>query len=163
VRRGIQKVATLVAAGLVALGGQTRAQSPQETLWDAAMTGDTAAMAQALAAGAQVDSLDTRRTANGRRALNWAALYNHVGAIRFLLAHGARLDASNHTGFTALHHAAEVGSLDVARVLLAAGADPWRPNNDGLRPSEIARERGNAAVASVLEAAERTTPRRPDQ
>ena len=93
------------------------AQTPQTRLWDGAISGDTVALASALKDDAQIDSLDTRTARNGRRALNWAALNNRVDALRFLLAHGASIEATNRTGFTALHHAAEVGSLEAARVL----------------------------------------------
>ena len=81
--------------------------SPQARLWDAAIAGGASAMAGALREGAAIDSLDTRRNPNGRRALNWAAWYNQVPASRLLLARGAPLEARNRTGFTALHHAAE--------------------------------------------------------
>src|SRR5258706_1483060 len=99
-------------------------QTPQTRLWDAAISGDTSALAAALKDGAQIERLDRRTSQNGRRALNSAALNNLVDAIRFLLAYGASIEATNFTGFTALHHAAEYGSLDATRMLLAAGAAP---------------------------------------
>ena len=125
--------------------------APQEQLWDAAMQGDTTAMAAALAHGAAVDSLDTRRSPNGRRALNWAAWYNRPLAIRFLVAHGATVNLPNRTGFTALHHAAENGSREAAAALLQAGADPEWPNAAGQRPLEVARARGQEQVAALLD------------
>lgn len=138
------------------------AQDAQTQLWEATIAGDTTAMRRALAAGAQIDSLDIRRSRNGRRALNWAALNNRVPAIRLLLEAGATLDTTNLTGFTALHHAAEVGALEAARALLVAGADARRTNNAGYTPSKIARENGFEAVAALLEAAERgERPSRP--
>jgi ankyrin repeat protein len=150
---------TLLMACAVVFGGglvpPLQAQDPQAQLWDATMAGDTAAMRKALAAGAKVDSLDLRRSRNGRRALNWAALNNQVPAIKLLLAAGAAIDTANLTGFTALHHAAEVGALDAARALLAAGANPRKLNGDGYTPSQVARERGHAQVAELLDAAER--------
>ncbi len=130
------------------------AQDAQSRLWDASMTGDTTAIIQALADGAKVDSLDTRRSRNGRRALNWAALFNRVPALQLLLARGATVNAPNLTGFTPLHHAAEAGSLEAAHALLAAGADPLFPNNAGRKPIEVARDNGHLAVASLLETAE---------
>src|SRR5882672_12501144 len=131
------------------------AQTPQTRLWDALIAGDTTALAGALKHGARIDSLDRRTSQNGRRALNWAAINNRADAIRFLLAHGAPIEATNLTGFTALHHAAEYGSLDAARVLLAAGADPKHTNLDGVTPLARARQEGHLDVAELLEAAER--------
>lgn len=130
-------------------------QTPQTRLWDGAISGDTAVLAAALNDGARIDSLDQRRSQNGRRALNYAAINNRVDAIRFLLARGASIEATNITGFTALHHAAEYGSLDAARVLLAAGADPKHTNAEGVTPLARARQEGHLDVAELLEAAER--------
>jgi hypothetical protein len=132
-------------------------QTPQTRLWDAAISGDTAILAAALKEGAKIDSLDVRTSHNGRRALNWAAINNRVDALRFLLAHGASIEATNHTGFTALHHAAEYGSLEAARILLVAGADPKHTNLDGVTPLARARQEGHLEVAELLEAAERGT------
>lgn len=142
-------IATVVV--LAASAGSAAAQTPQERLWDSAMQGDTVAMAKALADGAVVDSLDIRRNANGRRALNWAAWYDKPDAIRFLLAHGAQVNLANRTGFTALHHAAENGSLSAARALVAAGASPAVYNERGQDPLEVARTRDHLAVAAMLD------------
>ncbi len=139
--------------GTLLLPEPVAAQDAQSRLWDAAIAGDTAAIRQAAAEGARVDSLDTRTSRNGRRALNWAALNDRVDAIALLLELGAPLDAENYTGFSALHHAAEVGSLAAARALLAAGADPAHANLEGVLPATTARENGNDAVAALLEAA----------
>lgn len=119
------------------------------------MSGDTVALAAALKDGARVDSIDLRTSRNGRRALNWAAINNRVDAVRFLVAHGAPIEATNLTGYTALHHAAEHGSLDAARVLLAAGANPKHTNLEGVTPAARARQEGFIELAELLEAAER--------
>jgi ankyrin repeat protein len=155
---------TLLSAAFVALlAAPLAAQDAQSRLWDAAMSGDTLAIRQALADGARIDSLDTRRNPNGRRALNWAALYDKVPAIEMLLALGAPIEAVNRTGFTALNHAAEEGSLEAARALLAAGADPTHANNEGYTPAQTARENGHEDVAALIDeaAARRETPARP--
>lgn len=139
---------------LNALAPVAVAQSTAEDhLWDAAIAGDTTAILIALSDGADINALDTRRSRNGRRALNWAAWYNHVESIAVLLAHGADLEAKNLTGFTPLHHAAESGSAEALQALLAAGADPNAANNIGRRPIETARERGRTRIVQLLEAA----------
>src|SRR5512145_2304367 len=117
--------ATVTALGLLALAGvrPAAAQDAQGRLWEASIAGDTAAIRKAVADGAKVDSLDVRRSRNGRRPLNWAALQNHPAAVELLLALGAPLEGENLTGFTALNHAAEAGALEATRALLAAGAD----------------------------------------
>ncbi len=149
--------ASMLLATLLGVAGpiSAGAQSAQDRLWDAAIAGDTAAMIQALADGADVNALDTRTNPNGRRALNWAAWYNHVSVIEALLAHGAEIDAVNNTGFSALHHAAEAGSPDAARALLARGADPSLTNFSGRGPIETARARGHTELVEILSAAGR--------
>ena len=148
----------LATAGALLTGSSLLAQDAQSRLWDAAIAGDTLAIRQAVADGAKIDSLDTRRNANGRFALNWAAWHNRVPAIQLLIALGAPLEAENRTGFSALHHAAEAGSLEAARALLAAGADPGHRNRAGFLPVETATERGNESVAALLEEAAAAKP-----
>lgn len=140
---------------VLSLSAPLLAQDAQDRLWDAAIAGDTLAIRQAVDDGAKVDSLDTRRNPNGRRALNWAAWNDRVDAIQLLLALGAPLEGVNNTGFSALHHAAEAGSVAAARALLAAGADPTHANNAGRIPAETARLQGNVEIVALLQAAER--------
>lgn len=144
-------------AALLLLGAATpaHAQSPQDRLWDAAISGDTLALKGALDAGAAIDSLDTRTSVNGRRALNWAAYYDRVAAVQLLLTRGATLEARNRTWNTPLHHAAEGGAIGAIRVLLAAGADPMAVNLDGNTPTEVARRNGKLEAVLLLEQAER--------
>ena len=130
------------------------APNAQANLWIAAVAGDTAAITTALRAGANVDSLDPQ---GNRRALNYAAIGNHVAAVRVLLAAGASVNLPNRTGFTPLHHAAEYGSVDALAALLAAGADPSIRSIQGALPIDTARRRGDQAVIRALESA----PRKP--
>jgi hypothetical protein len=141
-----------IALGALLSGSPLAAQDAQSRLWDAAIAGDTLEIRQALADGAKIDSLDTRRNPNGRMALNWAAWHNRVPAIEILIAMGAPLEAENRTGFSALHHAAEAGSTDAARALLAASADPLHANKAGYTPAQTAREQGNDDIAAMLTA-----------
>ncbi len=155
----MRRLTLTLAAAVLALGSagalHAQAPSPQDRLWDASIAGDTAAIAQALKDGAKIDSLDTRRARNGRYALNWAALNNHPAAIGLLLSKGAKLEAENLTGFSALHHAAEAGSLEAAKTLLAAGADPGHANVVGRLPAETAEALGHTGVALLLREAKK--------
>lgn len=127
------------------------AVSAEMKLWDASIAGDARAIEAALDANADIEALDLRKNRSGRRALNWAAFYDHAGAVRVLLARGAKIEAENHTGFTALHHAAEAGAMNAANVLLAEGADPTHGNRAGGTPAETARSQGHAALAAILD------------
>ena len=146
------------AAAILLFGSSLFAQDAQGRLWDAAIAGDTLAIRAALADGAKIDSLDTRRNPNGRLALNWAAWHDRVPAIEMLLAMGAPIEAENRTGFSALHHAAEAGSMEAARALLAAGADPLHANKAGSTPAVTARAQGNDEVAALIEEAAQADP-----
>jgi ankyrin repeat protein len=145
--------ATALFAAASLLAAPAQAQDAQSALWDASVSGDTVAIVKALDAGARVDSLDTRRSMNGRRPLNWAAYYNHAAAVRILLDRGAPIEATNLTGFTALHHAAEAGSLEAAEVLIARGANLGTTNRQGMTPIETAREQGHPTLVAALEKA----------
>ena len=149
------KTSAILLAGILAgaLTTTSHAQDTQAQLWDASISGDTVAIAQALDAGARIDSLDTRRNPNGRRALNWAAFNNRVPALRILIARGVNLNLANNTGFTAVHHAAEAGAVEALSMLLEAGADITIANNQGLLPLDTARGRGHVQAAQLLEAA----------
>ncbi len=128
-------------------------QKAQHALWDAARSGDVAALKKAIDVGADVHAIDVRTNPNGRRALNWAAWYNHAEAIKELLKAGADIDGINITGFTPIHHAAEAGSPEAARVLIEAGADVNLPSNAGETPLQRARREGHQEVVRLLEAA----------
>jgi ankyrin repeat protein len=150
-RRAGPIVSGFLILGLSARPAAGQTAAPQDQLWDFSMSGDTVALASALQHGAAIDSLDTRRNPNGRRALNWAAWYNQAAAIRFLVARGAKVNIGNRTGFTPLHHAAEHGSLDAARALVALGADPTILNNDGQKPADVSRERSHPDITALLD------------
>lgn len=139
-------IATSVARAMLATSAD-----PQADLWDAVRDGDAAAAEAALDAGADVNALDTRSSRNGRYALNWAAINNRPELIRLLLRHGAKIDARNLTGFTALHHAAESGSLEAAKALLDAGANTSIRAKDGETASDVALRKGNTAVAALID------------
>ncbi|MGQ0641483.1 MAG: amidohydrolase family protein [Gemmatimonadaceae bacterium] len=122
----------------------------QTSLWLAAVAGDTAALMAALDAGAKIDSMDTQ---GNRRALNYAAIGNHVAAISVLVRRGATINLANRTGFTPLHHAAEAGAVAALSALLASGADATIASAQGALPIDTARRRGDQAAVKVLESA----------
>lgn len=88
-----------------------------------------------------------------------AAIYaNHPDLVRFLLAKGFRVDASDDHGCLPLWFAAENGAKLSAIVLLDAGADP-RGGDGRQTPRERAAKGRWPALVRLLEAAEaRTRP-----
>lgn len=148
---GVLSPEDLLAMIVDALVGVSTTDTPQTQLWDAAVSGDTAAVIAAIAAGADVNALDTRRTTSGRRALNWAAQNDRAAAARVLIARGAGIDSTNGTGFTALHHAAEAGSVATAEVLLRAGANIAAKTKDGETAKDIAIRKGHPDIAALID------------
>lgn len=88
-----------------------------------------------------------------RRALNYAAIGNHVAGVKLLMRRGATVNLANRTGFTPLHHAAEAGAVDALAVLLASGADASIASAQGALPIDTARRRGDQAAVRLLESA----------
>jgi ankyrin repeat protein len=110
-----------------------------------------AALLEADKAGATVDaqnnSCDT--------ALLWMSFNNNEGAVRLLLARGARQDLQNKGGMTALHYAAERGHTGVVEQLCAArgaAAAATLRDEDGCSPHALAVRYGHVACATVLHA-----------
>ncbi len=121
-----------------------------------------------LALGANANDVD----ADGKPALHWAVfgerpdeihLYRDLGKphdtvfrahrtaplVSLLVAAGAKLDAVDADGNTALHEAALMEAASAAKVLLAAGANPRVKNRDGKTAYELAKAHDNA-VEPVL-------------
>lgn len=91
--------------------------------------------------------------AGARTTLRWAAERGDLEAVQTLLAGGAAVNASDHTGWTALHLAASGGHLEVVKALLARGADPRLKHEHGRTALEEVKA-GRQDVADVLRAAE---------
>ncbi len=82
----------------------------------------------------------------GWTPLIWAADLKEPEMVKTLLASGARVNATNSEGLTALHFA---GDAEVARLLIAAGADP-KARAGGETPAESALRLGHVAALVVL-------------
>jgi cytohesin len=125
-------------------------------LWQSARDGNMRRAADALAAGADVNALDTLSgesggSRSGRRALNYAALHNQARMVHWLAERGADVALTNRSGFTPLHHAAETGSVHAAEALLKAGADPNAKLPSGSTPLTVAAQRRFTALVRLLE------------
>ena len=86
--------------------------------------------------------------------LDYAAEQNQAKIARFLLEHGARVDATqNHgptAGYTALHRAAIADAAEVAQLLLASGAEVNFHGPLGTTPLMLAASNGSRRTAEVL-------------
>ena len=94
----------------------------------------------------------------GQTALMFAAAMGNLGAVKALLASGAKPNRLNSQGATALHAAYPPGgSPAVIAALLAAGANPALRDGAGLRPGEV-----NLSPASTLAADSVAAPKPQD-
>lgn len=102
--------------------------------------------------GADVNASDEK----GWTPLMWAAwsAYNDPDYIDMLLVHGARIDARNKNGRTALMLAVSKGRHDIVSTLLARGANIKTPDDAGKTPGMLAEEnlegRQQAAMLALL-------------
>lgn len=127
---------------------------PNEELHAGAKSGDPAQVAAALAAGAEVDSLD-----RGWTALSWLcaqreASEGHLECIKLLLAAGAdHKPAEGALHWIPLHWATQQvpdGHAQCVAALLAAGADPLARDVFGGVPLHFAATRGRLGAVRLL-------------
>jgi ankyrin repeat protein len=96
--------------------------------------------------------------------LDYAAEQNQAKVARFLLEHGARVDATQNqgptAGYTALHRTAVADAAEVAQLLLASGAEVNFHGPLGTTPLILAASNGSRRTAEVLldHGAEASTP-----
>ncbi len=137
--RGLLALLMLTFAATTAAAG--------DSLFAAIDAGDRAAVEQALANGADVNS----RARDQATPLIAAALGDRLAIVELLLSKGADVTARNSGGFTALHAAAYSGSVPIAKLLLEKGAVLEDANNKaGVTPMMVAGEEDHVAVAELL-------------
>jgi serine/threonine-protein phosphatase 6 regulatory ankyrin repeat subunit B len=86
----------------------------------AAQNGNIEVIGNLLNQGIRVDE---KFGGDGDTALYRAAAYGHTKAVKFLLEHGADVNASNDVGTTALISSSYHGYAEIVSILLNAGAD----------------------------------------
>ena len=121
----------------------------------AAFAGNVETMELLLSRGAEIDVRSTNRFRN--TPLHAAVLPPNapVAAARLLIEHGAKVNARQDEGFTALHEAAFSGNLDMIEYLLEHGADGGARNLEGRTPLDVARARNRTVAARMLLAHQR--------
>jgi ankyrin repeat protein len=90
------------------------------------------------------------QTSLGNRPLLIAAKKRNQGLLEILIANGARVDASDRNGLTALMAAASMGLAQNVRVLISAGADVNARDEKGATPLIWAAISGHPQVVEIL-------------
>lgn len=81
--------------------------------------------------------LEETRSNDGCTPLLCAVKRNDLNAVVQLLAHGAKIHASDLSGNTPLHHAIMARSLPIVKLLLLFHADPNIRNNMGMPANSL--------------------------
>lgn len=161
-----------------------------DAVFDAAMAGDTAQVAQALeqnfdanqpgpdgrsllmsaAFNGHSDTLRllldhgaevNRRDIMGRSALMYAATGPFAESVELLLKQGAKINQADlGEHWTALMFAAAEGHADVVNLLLAQGADAQAKDIDGDSAADFASNNGHTDLAETLRKAAQNGPHR---
>ena len=116
---------------LVATSPEAEDSAPTVSLWQAAMTGNTAAVRQHIAAGTDIDS---KEDFGGSTPLMLAAIFDQHEVASILIDAGANLELKNNSGGTALHVASFFSRPEMVELLLQAGIDSRQTNGHGLTP-----------------------------
>lgn len=99
-----------------------------QTIWAAALAGDTVAVQAAIDSGTDPNA----RRSDGYAAIHLAAKQGQLASVKVLLANGASIEERDHKhSHTAVHKAAWASRPEVLAFLLAAGADPNPRDTDG--------------------------------
>jgi ankyrin repeat protein len=99
--------------------------------------------------GAKVDVVANNATLV--MPLHSAASSRNVAAARFLLAHGAPVNARQQAGWVPIHAAAQNGHREMVDVLLTYGADASIANDQGKTAAMVAQDAGHSEIAALLE------------
>lgn len=140
-------------------------ENPNELLLSAAKTGDVAALARALKAGADRET----KGSNDWTALILSAFHNRAGCLSALIEAGSDPNAKDITGWTASMRAASNGHADCLSLLIQAGADMGAKDRYGWNAARWATNNGYADCMAMIEseldrgalAAETPTPSPP--
>ncbi len=137
--------AIALVIGLITGAGLTAA-GPDRRVVEAAKARDLAAVRTLVAARVDV----TVPQGDGATALHWAAHWDDGEMAGLLVRSGARPNAADDHGVTALALACLNGSVSMVERLIAAGANPGAASAVGETPLMIAAHTGNAAVVKLL-------------
>jgi ankyrin repeat protein len=116
-----------IAVAALSVAAVSNATPANNTLVEAAESGDRATALRLLAAGSNPNATSP----DGTTAVMWASANEDVELVRALIKAGANVKLKNQFGTTALTEAAIIGSGPIVEALLKAGADPNTRNPEG--------------------------------
>lgn len=135
----------LVALLLLSLAATRLPAAPTEQLLDAAYRGERERLADLLRDGAEANQLH-----GGAAALHVGAEWGHTEIVELLLGAGAKVDAVDSCGRTALIWAAENGHTAIAQRLIAARCDVNWHDTEGISALSVAAGSANDELVKLL-------------
>jgi len=116
---------------LVRADGMEEGVTPDISIFQAAIVGNSAAIEQHIAAGTDLNQTEDF---GGSTPLMLAAIYGHTAMAKSLIEAGADLELRNNSDGTALHLACFFCRPAIVELLLQSGADPNKINSRNLTP-----------------------------
>jgi len=116
---------------------RTTGESPDSSLFEAAVTGNLEAVKQHIAAGTDLNQRDPNPVGSKGSALHAAAAFGYTELAVALIAGGADVNQKDKEGQTPLHMAALFSYPKIAQALLDNGADKTIKDNDGQTALEM--------------------------
>ncbi|CAG0915375.1 unnamed protein product [Notodromas monacha] len=156
--------ASLISGGVGGGSGSSSASSTASTgtvvpcvggleaesqLLEAAKQGDLELVKKILTAHPQIVNC---RDLEGRHStpLHFAAGYNRVAVVEYLLSHGADVSARDRGGLVALHNACSYGHLEICQLLVRHGASVNVPDLWKFTPLHEAAAKGKYDIVKLL-------------
>ena len=116
---------------------RTTGESPDSSLFEAAVTGNLEAVKQHIAAGTDLNQRDPNPVGSKGSALHAAAAFGYTEVAVALIEGGADVNQKDKEGQTPLHMAALFSYPKIAQALLDNGADKTIKDNDGQTALEM--------------------------
>ena len=116
---------------------RTTGESPDSSLFEAAVTGNLEAVKQHIEAGTDLNQIDPNPVGSKGSALHAAAAFGYTEVAVALIEGGADVNQKDKEGQTPLHMAALFCYPKIAQALLNNGADKTIRDNDGQTALEM--------------------------
>ncbi|KAL8781669.1 MAG: hypothetical protein Q9213_005886 [Squamulea squamosa] len=120
----------------------------EKCLWNAAEFGQTEVITRLLEAPrVKVQAVEKE---TGFTALHYAAMHDHLSAMKLLLAHGAEFRTTDHLGKNSVHHAVSSNGTDCLAYLLEVASNDLVSDNEGLNMWHLAALKKDKRALEVL-------------
>jgi ankyrin repeat protein len=127
--------------------GMFEGEGGEDTIWAAALLGDTEGVAEFLEDDVDIDTLQDGKVS----PLGFAAMANKIETMRFLLEKGADPSIVGSDFNTPIHGAAFLGRVEAVELLIEAGANLDKINQDGATPFDAAAAPWSPEIKGIVE------------